>query len=316
MFSSAWYTIQLALLALLVSACEPQFDHGKIENSPTSGKLNVYYESALEKHVRNQAYTFQRLYPNARLTLFPVSEDLAIKALYDDSCESIVITRPLNEKEIKAFASKHFDPRHSVVATTAMALVCNKKLALKKLSYAEVLSMLTTKTTLKDTAGKEFQPQILLDQSGSGLGRYLLDSLLKSNAYPAHYRLMDSATELLDLIANAEKPYIALLDFAWLSDSDDSLYKTYINKIRLIPIGSKIPNGIYELPNQSSFKLNAYPFARKIFIYRKTGDFTLAKGFESFVAGPKGQTIFLKQGLLPSRQQERSVTVRLEELAD
>jgi hypothetical protein len=42
---------------------------------------------------------------------------------------------------------------------------------------------------------------------------------------------------------------------------------------------------------------------------RKTGEFTLAKGFESFVAGPKGQLTFLKQGLLPIRQAERNVTI-------
>lgn len=299
-------------LVIISASCQPEFDHGKVSNSPTSGMLKVYYEAALEKHVRNQAYTFQKLYPNAQLALFPVSEDLAIKALYDDSCESIIITRPLNEKEIKAFSSKRYEPRYSVVATSAMALVCKKLFPVKKLSFTEALSLLKNNTILTDSTGKAVKPQILLDQSGSGLGRYLLDSLLKSKSYPAHFRLMNSAKELLDEVAYGQGDVIALLDFAWLSDSDDSLYKCYSDKIRLMPVGSKTPNGAFTVPNQSSFKLNTYPFARKIYIYRKTGDFTLAKGFESFVAGPKGQTIFLKQGLLPSRQQERSVTVHLE----
>jgi hypothetical protein len=47
---------------------------------------------------------------------------------------------------------------------------------------------------------------------------------------------------------------------------------------------------------------------------RKTGEFSLAKGYESFVAGPKGQLTFLKQGLLPHRQSERQIKINLEPL--
>jgi hypothetical protein len=44
-------------------------------------------------------------------------------------------------------------------------------------------------------------------------------------------------------------------------------------------------------------------------VYRNTDDFSLAKGFETFVAGPKGQNTFLKQGLLPTHQQERNIKI-------
>lgn len=302
-------------LAVLLSSCEPGFDHRQRENSPTSGDLTLYYEAALHKHVNNQAYTFQRLYPNTRLRLCPASEDLAVKALYDDSCESIVITRQLNSKELKAFASKRFDPKYSMVATTAMALICNTKLPLKRLHYNEVLDLLKGDKTLADSSQNPLRVKLFLDRSGSGLSRYLLDSLLHQSSYPAHLTLMNSAIETLNAVARDDRA-IGLIDFAWLSDSDDSLAKAFDGKIRLLPVGSRNGGNRFERPSQSSFKLGLYPFARNIYVYRKTGDFTLAKGFESFVAGPKGQTIFLKQGLLPSRQQERSVTIKLEAAAE
>lgn len=302
-------------LPILLASCEPRFNHGERENSPTSGELTLYYEAALHKHVNNQAYTFQRLYPNTRLRLCPVSEDLAVKALYDDSCESIVITRQLNDKELKAFASKRFDPKYSMVATTAMALICNTKLPVKRLRHSEVLDLVKNGHTVSDSNQRPLKLKLFLDRSGSGLSRYLLDSLLHQSSYPPHFTLMNSAIETLNALAQDENA-IGLIDFAWLSDSDDSLVKAYAGKIRLLPVGSQNGGNSFELPSQSSFKLGLYPFARHIYVYRKTGDFTLAKGFESFVAGPKGQTIFLKQGLLPSRQQERSVTIKLETAAE
>jgi hypothetical protein len=102
---------------------------------------------------------------------------------------------------------------------------------------------------------------------------------------------------------------IAFIDFAWLSDKDDSLFKANQHKIKFIAV-SKPGSNIGEYPHQSSLKLGNYPFQRTVYVYRKTGDFSLAKGFESFVAGPKGQLTFLKQGLLPTRQSERALDIK------
>ncbi len=103
-----------------------------------------------------------------------------------------------------------------------------------------------------------------------------------------------------------------MCDYAWLSDVDDSITKYYSNKLKIL--GIELDKGKITYPSQSSFKLGVYPYTRKIYCYRKTGDFTLAKGFETFVAGPKGQMTFLKQGLLPFKQQERMIEVKFESI--
>ena len=103
---------------------------------------------------------------------------------------------------------------------------------------------------------------------------------------------------------------IGLIDFSWLSDADDLMVKEKKKYLKFLAI-NKMSSDTFEFPNQSSFKLGTYPLTRTIYVYRKTGDFTLAKGFESFVAGPKGQLTFLKQGLLPTRQGERNIEVKL-----
>lgn len=298
---------------LLFFSCSPKSENPVVQNTPTSGRLSIYFEEGLEKHVRNQAYTFEAIYYRTELCLYPANEDMAIQALFKDSCETVVVTRLLSEKEKKAFASKKYTVDYSLVAKTGLAIICNANLALKTLKYQDVIDLLKQSITIHDTLGNSIQLNLLVDKGGSAVYNYLKDSLLKGQNLPANFSSLNSGLEAINYIASHQNA-LGFVDYALLSDTDDSLSKAMSDKIRVLAIGAKTHNGRYEKPNQSSFKLNTYPFTRNIYVMRKTGDFTLAKGFESFVAGPKGQTIFLKQGLLPNRQQERQISVNFEPL--
>lgn len=295
-----------SLICLLgLSYCNEPDKKEEVEDSPTSGKLNVYYDEGLELHIRNQAATFESLYPRVSLKLFSSSESRAVQALFEDSCEAIVISRPLSDDEKKAFASKNYFPKFSVVAITGVALLTSTLTPVDNLSYEEVLSLLNGAGNVKDSTGKTLRLQALLDKNNSSVTHYLKDSLLHGAKFSSNCSILGSSLESLDYITKHPN-VIALIDFAWFSDQDDALFKKYKDKIKFVRSNQPGSNQ-YEFPNQSSFKLNTYPFRRNIYVYRKTGDFTLAKGFESFVAGPKGQTIFLKQGLLPARQPGREI---------
>ena len=44
-------------------------------------------------------------------------------------------------------------------------------------------------------------------------------------------------------------------------------------------------------------------------VIHHSAEFSLGKGIETFIAGPTGQLMFLKQGLPPNRQEERLIEV-------
>ena len=295
----------------ILTSCDTSVKNSFQDNSPTSGELNVYFDEGLQKHVNNQAYTFEAMYNRASLRLFPSTETEAIHALYNDSCEAIVISRLLNPKEKEAFASKKYDPKYSLVAKSGVALICNTQMPLSRIRYSDVLAILKNGNTVVDSLGNVLSVSVLIDKGGSSVNSYLSDSLLNGAALPSYCTSLNSSTQTINYVASHSNA-LAFIDFAWLSDTDDSIYNANKEKIRILAIGTRFDEHRFEKPNQSSFKLNTYPFCRNVYVMRKTGDFTLAKGFESFVAGPKGQLIFLKQGLLPGRQGERSVHVNLE----
>lgn len=313
---SAFYrSISLLLVGVglsMLSSCSDYFKNDYEDNSPTSGKLKVYYDEGLASHVKNQVYTFESLYPNAHVQAFQTSENEAVQALYSDSCEAIVISRLLTDPEKKAFESKGFFPKHSAVAKSGIALITHVETPLSTLHFEDFIEALKTPLSLIDSTGKAITLNVLFDKNNSAVLHYVLDSLLHSKKLGSHCNILNSSLESINYVAS-HKNTLALIDFAWLSDVDDSLYKANKNKIKFVAL-SKTHSENFEYPDQSSFKLGTYPLTRTVYVIRKTGDFTLAKGFESFVAGPKGQLTFLKQGLLPTRQSERALEIKMESL--
>lgn len=304
--------LYLAMFIVLISlnSCSDYFKNDYIDNSPTSGKLKVYYDEGLELHVKNQTYTFEALYPNAQIELFNTTESQAVQALYSDSCEAIVISRQLNDVEKKAFETKDYRPHFSAVAKSGVLLITNVETAFSRISMEDIIQLLSNGTPIKDSLGNELKLNVLFDKNNSSLTHYMLDSVAKQQKLSSICSILNSSLESINYVASHVNT-LAFIDFAWLSDIDDSLHKANQSKIKFIAV-SKPGSKVFEYPHQSSFKLDTYPLTRTVYVYRKTGDFTLAKGFESFLAGPKGQLTFLKQGLLPTRQSERALKINLE----
>jgi len=299
----------ICFLLATTSCADYQKDDYK-DNTPTSGQLKVFYDEGLRLHVQNQAATFEGLYPRASVELYEVSENAAVEALYNDSCESIVLSRKLDEQELAAFSSKQHNPQYSAVAKSGIAIIANAQSSLKVISIDDVKALLLQGSKVKDSLGTAQQLSVLFDKNNSSVLHYVLDSIIKSKNLSSVCNILNSTLESINYVATHANS-IAFIDFAWLSDVDDSIYKANKNLIKFLAV-NKTGQSEYVYPSQSSFKLDSYPFTRTIYVYRKTGDFTLAKGFEGFVAGPKGQLTFLKQGLLPTRQSERRIEVNME----
>jgi phosphate transport system substrate-binding protein len=298
------------LCAFFFFSCSNYFKNDYNDNSPTSGKLKVYLDEGLKHHIKNQAYTFESIYPNANIYLYSSSENDAIQKLYNDSCELIVISRVLNKNEIKSFASKNYTIIPTPIAKSGIAIITSKKTLINKLSFEEAVRVLNGQNNLFDSLGSPISLRVVFDSPNSSVIHYLQDSALKNLKIGTNCSVLNSTLESINYVAH-HKNSIAFIDFAWLSDSDDSIFKANESVLKILPL-SKKNSRYFEKPNQSSFKLNTYPFTRTIYAIKKTGEFTLAKGFETFIAGPKGQLTFLKQGLLPNKQNERSIKIIIE----
>lgn len=298
------------ILSSLLLSCNLSDDITK-KDSPTTGKLTLFYDEGLKLHIDNQINTFRSIYEYADIRLVPSDERTCIESLFKDSCKAIAISRPLSEKELEKFREKNIRPETSVVAKSAIAFIVHKDFADSTLSVNEIVELLKGNDSLL-IAGKHIK--IIFDNENSGSTRQLKDSLLPNTNFGKNCSAVNNTNELVKAISN-DPNAIGICDYAWLSDRDDNTVKEFMKTIKIMAV-SKGKNNIAYMPDQSNLATMSYPFTRTVCVIRRSAEFSLGKGVETFIAGPIGQLMFLKQGLAPNRLEERVVEIDMTPLIE
>ena len=274
------------------------------DNSPTSGEADFFFDEGLTLHIKNQIYTFKTFYKYADISLHPSTEKECIEALFNDSGKVIAISRSLTEEELAKFKEKNIYPQTSFVAGDAIAFVVSKDFADSTISIQELTEI------LKGNDSTLLQGQhikLVFDNANSGCTRQLKDSLIPKGNFGTNCSTVNNTKELIKAICSNSLA-IGVCDFAWLSDKDDTTTKEFLKSVKILAV-SKNNNETAYMPDQSNIATKAYPLCRTICIIRRSAEFSLGKGIETFIAGPTGQLMFLKQGLPPNRQEERVIEV-------
>ena len=300
----------LASCFLLLTCCNTSTKTSDIPNTPTSGELKVFCEEGMFLHIRNQAYTFEQIYHNSKINVNYVNEKQAIEGLYNDSCKVIIISRVLSTDELKKFKAKNLYPTQICIAKSALAFV---------MPVNSADSVISTDRIKRIISGEDTTHNMVFDNDNSGVTRFLKDTMLQGKTFGKNCFALKNTTELINHIS-ATKNTIGVLDYAWLSDLDDSTTKVFLNKVKILAVSDSRPKAqdsrlkLAYMPDQSNIQTNDYPLCRHVYAIRRSAEFSLGTGFSLFVAGQKGQIMFLKQGLIPFVQPNRAVEVNTEPL--
>jgi len=295
--------ILFLIIPLLLFGCGLKDDITK-KDSPTTGNINFFFDEGLTLHIHNQINTFKSTYTYAVINLFSSDEKACIEALYNDSSKVIAITRKLSEKELNQFKQKNISLNTSVVAKDAIAIIVNQDFKDSSISINELQQLLLGNDSLY-IKGKKVN--VIFDNENSGSARQLKEQFASKQNFGKNCSAVKNTTELIQSISQS-KSAIGICDFAWLSDKDDLTTKEFAKAVKILAVSKKENETAY-MPDQSNIATDDYPLTRNICIIRRSSEFTLGKGIETFIAGPIGQMMFLKQGLPPHRQEERLIEV-------
>jgi phosphate transport system substrate-binding protein len=296
-----FFAISISLI--IFSSCGMQDDMTK-NDTPTSGKTELFFDEGLTLHMQNQIYTFKQVYKYADITLRSSNEKECVEALYNDSAKVIAISRQLTEKELKQFSAKNIFPQTSVVAGNAIAFIVNKNFKDSVISIEQITELLKGNDSCLVNDG---HIKVIFDNANSGSTRQLKETLIPNQSFGINCKGLNNTTELVNAISENQNA-IGICDFAWFSDKDDNTTKEFLKTVKILAVSIK-KNEIAYMPDQSNIATKAYPLCRSICIIRRSAEFSLGKGIETFIAGPTGQLMFLKQGLPPNRQEERLIEV-------
>jgi phosphate transport system substrate-binding protein len=290
-------------------SCNTETGPQHAPNTPTSGVLKVFAEEGYSLQLKSFEYAFEKFYANADIDIRYTAEKKAIDGLFYDSCKVIMISRDLTEKEKARFAAANLFPKSTHVATSAIALVVKKGSPDTVLSHEQLLALLSGDTS--DIPGIK---QVIFDNENSSSTSYLIDSVLKGKPPGKNCFAVNSTAELIEKLEKSNNA-IGVMDYSWICDTDEPLTKEYLRKVRTVAV-SKPGEKTAFYPDQSNIATGDYPFTKKLFIMRRTADFSLGAGFITFIAGPKGQIMYLRSGLAPARQPERVIEVNTAPLTE
>ena len=296
MLNKIFYIVVCAVLF----SCSQTAENKKFEpeDSPTSGKIKMLCEEGFTLPIKREIYTFEELYDRAKVEVVFVNEKQAIEAFYNDCCSVILISRTLSSDEEKKFKAINVSTRPICIAKNAIAFVSGIS------STDSVLSVKKIKALL---SGADTSFNLVFDNENSGVTKFLKDSILQGKPFGKNCFAVNNTEELIKLVSE-RKNLLGVMDFSWISDTDETITKEILTKVRPLAVSlTDKQKGFY--PDQSNIQTKDYPFCRYTYLMRRSGDFTLGAGVVAFVAGQKGQLIMLKTGLIPAFRQEREVEI-------
>ena len=284
------------------------------KDSVTSGKLKIGIDESYSLMMDSQLFVFKELYKHSEIQATYSAEGDIIKALMDDSIQSAVICRPLNEKEMEYFKSIQRLPESTKIAVDAVALIVNPA----NMDSTFTMEQLTRMFNGQDTAWSQINPasslgkiNIVFDNQKSCNERTIREKFVPSGKLPSNCFAVHSNQEVIDYV-NANKNAVGVISVSWISDKDDPTSMDFLEKIKVVgiidPSNTEKPD-LARKPFQAYIYDETYPLRRDVYIIRTGLRGTLGTGFASHVAGEKGQLIIHKMGMVAAIAPTRVVKI-------
>ncbi|MEO8068858.1 MAG: substrate-binding domain-containing protein [Flavobacteriales bacterium] len=293
--------------ALALAACTNTPRDPRSDDTPTYGHVSMLADESFRSILEDEEGVYEFIYKEATVDIHYLPEGELLTAMLQDSIR-VVFASFLPGGEQEAFwRPKKLVPHMESVATDGIAVIVSKSNPLDSIRVSEITAIMGSNVPSEPTSNLK----LLFDRSGSGVAHTLVDSLLGGDPSRLKTKIF-AAGSIEDLVAQVSKSpdAIGFLPFSAISDLDNEKCRALRDQVKLVAVGSDGPKSV--LPSQSTLADKSYPLRRNINMIVTEGKSGLGTGFASFVAGPKGQKIILKRGLVPAHIPARNVEMLYE----
>jgi phosphate transport system substrate-binding protein len=301
--------IVLFLMLTGFTACNHNPAGKDYTDTPTSGNVSISVDESYSLLFDTQIYTFEALYPNAKVIAKFKPEQEALIDLLNDSSKVAVLNRMLTDAEKAKFKAANIYPVTTKIAEDAVALVVNKNNLDTALSLKQVKAFLTGKDTVWPI-NKSQRINIVFDNPNSANYRYLKE-LVSNSAFGNNVFAVKSNPEVISYVSTHENA-LGVISVNWISDMDDTLSQSFLKKVKVVGLtDEEYPNELtkFRKPHQAFIANKTYPLCRSVYMINRQTRAGLGTGFVSFVAGEKGQRMMKLAGLVPATMQVRLIQI-------
>jgi len=289
-------SITLCIALMLVGVWLTQCGEKKEPQSVLAGYITVLCPEEILPVMTEEAYTFMDLYIKSKILVLSSGTNQALAAIFTDSAQVAVTTRPMSQVERERATAAAFDIYEYKVAKDGIAVIINQVNPVKQLTVEQVIKILVGKiTNWSQVGGPNLGIRVCLWDENSGTNAYIKDSILGAAEYTAKAVRFDGTEKMVKYMY--ENPgSIGMVSMARLYQ----LWSPLVEDIRIksVAIG-RTQTGPFIMPDARTCHDGSYPFVRAIYMYTARKPMGLDSGFISYVMATAGQKVLIGNGLVP-----------------
>jgi len=299
-------------LLLILASCTGGSKSG-LNETPTRGNIRISVDESFQPLIDTEVFTFTHLYTNAKIKPEYKPEYDVTNDFMNDSVKVIVTSKKLTDYQIQYLRDTQVIARTTTYAYDALAIVINKENKDTLIKYNTIKDIFHGKIN----SWKEINPKsklgdirVIFDNNKSGNIRYFKELFEIKDSLSENFYAVNSNSEVIDFVSRNPEA-LGIISVNWISDKDDSLSMSFINKINVVAVSQLYSNdGTYYRPYQGSIYDKSYPFVREIYLISRETFAGLGSGFINWACAEQGQRIVLKSGLVPATMPIRLVQIK------
>ncbi len=269
----------------------------QVTDTLTSGTLHISIDESYKPVMDEQIKSFEGSNPEAKIIAHYKSESACLNDILNDSLtKMVIVTRGLTRKEENYFKeSLHYQPRWDELATDAIAIVVNKK------STDTIFTLQRLQQQLAGLMGKK--QQIIFDGlNATSTVRFAIDSILKGAKFDTGVvRAVKNSQSVLDYVA-ANENAVGLVGISWIGNPEDTAQVKMLQKLKMAYVKCDYCSDTpYVKPTQYGIMTKRYPLIRGLYYILRENYSGLGSGFLNFLQYERGQLIFRRAYLGPSK---------------
>lgn len=282
----------------------------------TSGKIVIGVDDSYRLLSDAELYTFQSLYPYAKITPLYLTEDSILQLYLKDSIPMMITSRKLTKNEEAYLESKQIVPRTSLVAFDAVTFIVNRNNPDTLIRFNSIRDIFQGKTSKWNQVNQKSKLQditVVFDNTHSANVRYIADKFKLKAGLPKYCFAAQTNDEVINYVEK-HKEAIGIISVNWVSDPQDSVSHGFLNRVKVVAVSSEFyseGNDFY-FPHPAYIADKSYPFIREVYTINRETFTGLGSGFIQFIAGEKGQRIILRSGMVPATMPIRLIQIKKE----
>jgi phosphate transport system substrate-binding protein len=269
--------------------------------------IRISVDESFQPVISEELKVFQSAYPNTTILTEYKPEAECLRDLQKDSTRMVIISRGLSRDETAFYDAKiGFKPEFAQLAKDAVAVIINNN------STDSVFTLNDIRNLLSGTAAGKIKVAIDGNTATSTV-RYLRDTLLKGAAFGKNITGAKNSEDLINYIANTEGA-IGFIGVSWVTNPQTPQQEQALTKVKMALIECKnCEEGTFAKPSQQTITFNQYPLVRGLYYVLKENYPGIGSRFVNFLSTERGQLIFKRALLVPSKIQFNRRTTNINE---